>query len=182
MSENKYFEKEWYTHLKKKYKLCDDDMEEYIDSFESMNKGNTVTSNILAQFINDEISGNNHLSNKECLGVIKKINLIVKKKEKHTLDLLTYLLYIIPICQNYVINKIGIREFFDSLDTDHDDKITCHELISVLYKINKNFTPNEIEKYKIEIQNLCEGVDTDNDGIISYDEFKKFMYEKKIVS
>ena len=209
MADTKFYEDEWYVYLKRKYDLSDDDMEEYIDSFESINKGKPISPNILADFINDEVrgeiqkksqvssnaivasssdlkfitvQGNDYWTITQCKNIIKNINLKVTGKERQNLDLYTYLRYIIPICQEFVINKIGIREFFDSLDTDQNGFITCKELISVLYKVNKNFTPEDIEKHKLEIKKLCKKVDINGDGYLSYDEFSAFMNDKILKS
>ena len=92
-----------------------------------------------------------------------------------TLSLCTYLSYIIPICCDYAVTRIGIREVFDSLDKNLDGKITCTELISLLYNVNQNLTPNEIIEYTAKIKKICSIADKDGDGYISYDEFKTFM-------
>jgi Ca2+-binding EF-hand superfamily protein len=178
MSDNQYLEKKWYSYLKKKYNLNDDDMAEYIDSFNLINKGNIVTANILANFVNDE--SNNHLAVDEMKSIISEINVDVGNKAIKTLDLKTYLLYIIPICQEYAVTRIGIRKLFDDLDSNKDGKITCKELIGILYKINKNLTPDEIANYKKEIKKACLTADTNHDGYISYSEFKAFMINNGI--
>lgn len=176
MYNNKYLDQEWYSFLKKKYKLTDDDMEEYIDSFELINKGEIITPNILYNFINDEL--NEKWTFAECQNIINQINLKINNKYHKILDVKTYLQYIIPICQYYGLVRISIKELFDSMDENRDGKITCNELISILYKINKNLTPKEIFIYKQQILRLCKDVDTNNDGFISYNEFKLFMIEK----
>lgn len=175
MTEKKYLEQKWYTFLKRKYKLCDDDMEEYIDSFELINKGEVVTANILANFVNDENEENDKWTVNECRDIISNINLQINGRSGKILNLPTYMSYIIPICHEYAVTRIGIRELFDSLDTNQDGKISCDELISILYQINKNFTPDELLEYKKQIRNLCNKVDTNHDGYITYQEFKMFM-------
>jgi Ca2+-binding EF-hand superfamily protein len=177
---DKYFEEEWYVYLKKKFKLCDDDMEEYIDSFELINQGKDITPQILVHLINNEMP-NNRWSTKECLNVIRKINKQINGNENQSLNLLTYLSYVIPICQQYVVNYIGIRDFFNELDKDNDGYITCEELTSVLYRVNKNFTPSDIKRYREEIKKICKKMDTNKDGLIDFNEFKKLMTDYGII-
>lgn len=171
---NKYFDNEWYFYFKKKYKLCDDDMEEYIRSFELINKGENIIPEILVNLINNEFP-NDRWSINECINVIMKINRQINGNEKKTLDLVTYLSYIIPICQNYITNTLAIEDFFKELDKDNDGFITCNELTSVLYRVNKNFTPDDIKRYKEEIKKLCQKMDVNKDGKIDFDEFKNLM-------
>lgn len=176
-----HVDKKWYILLKRKYKLTNDDMEEYIDSYNSINKGNRITPTILLNFINQEVDEENKWTLNETTNVIKQINKKINDKNALILDLQTYLLYIIPICQQYIINKIGINDFFNSLDTDNDGLITCKELTSILYKINKNFSPSDIKKYKKEIKQICYNADKNNDGYIDFEEFKRFMKERNII-
>jgi len=171
-------EKKWYNYLKRKYKLSDDDMEEYIESFDSINKGEDITPEALKEFINSEL--NDQWSKYECDQILQSINREVSGgtlsgKTKNYLDIYGYLSYIIPICHEYVITRIGIREIFDSLDKNGDGKITCCELISLLYNVNRHMTTDEITEYTAKIKKICKIVDENGDGYISYDEFKKFM-------
>lgn len=187
---NKYLENKWYSLLKKKYKLTDDDMEEYIESFKMINKGEIITCNILCNFLNEELD--DKFNSVECKKMlihinkkVRELNIILNPAElpnyKKYLDLQTYLMYIIPICQDYVINRISIKEFFDNIDQDQDGLITCNELISVLYKINRNFTPGEIHKYKMLIRQVCTKINTNKDGFMTYTEFKNFMISEGII-
>jgi len=177
-----YSEKKWYIFLKRKYKLSDDDMEEYIESFDSINKGDDITPDALKEFIDCEL--NDQWSKYECDQILQSINREISRgstdaspraKAKNYIDMFAYLSYIIPICHDYVITRIGIREIFDSLDKNGDGKITCCELISLLYNVNQNFNPDEIAEYTTKIKKICKIVDENGDGYISYDEFKKFM-------
>ena len=169
-----------YTYLKYKYRLTDDDIEEYIDSFNIINQGNNITPQILEDFINDE-TDDIEWTVWDCKEVIIQINKKINSTSRTILDLRTYLLYIIPICNDYVITRIGIREIFDTLDENQDGKITCTELISLLYKINRQFDPKELELYKKQIKDLCVKADTDHDGFISYEEFKVFILSRGMV-
>jgi len=98
-------------------------------------------------------------------------------KMRNVLDLKTYLLYVIPKCCNHIITRIGIREIFDSMDSNFDGKITREELVSLLYKMNKQFNPTELLTYKQQIEELCNDADVDGDGFISYEEFKMFILD-----
>lgn len=173
-------EKKWYNYLKRKYKLSDDDMEEYIESFDSINKGEDITPEALKEFINCEL--NDQWSKYECDQILQSINREISRgaissaiKTKNYIDIYAYLSYIIPICHEYVVTRIGIREIFDSLDKNGDGKITCCELISLLYNVNQHLNPDEISEYTARIKKICKIVDENGDGYISYDEFKKFM-------
>lgn len=169
----------WYDYLKKKFKLSDDDMEEYIESFDTINKGEKITPNILTSFIITETNQNDWTIEDSQI-IIEQINQKVNKKQSRILDLKTYLTYIIPICQNYATNRLHIREIFDMLDKNRDGKITCNDLISILYAIDKNFTPEQLEQYEKHIRNICKKVDTNQDGYLSYKEFKDFMADQII--
>ena len=179
MNDNIY-EKKWYIFLKKKYKINDDDMQEYIDSFEYINQGRDVDSQILADFLNDELDHQDFWTVHECEKIINKINYDIDHKVKRYLNLRTYLYYIIPICQEYIINKVGIDDFFKSIDVDHDGWITCDQLVAGLYHVNKKYTDKDIDKLNVEIKNLCKKEDNDKDGYLSYDEFKNFMIKRSI--
>lgn len=167
---------EFYTYLKQKYKLSNDDMGEFLESFMTINRGESITPDALKAFVEDEMDDTDwHID--DCRKIIANINKKVNGKPKNTIDLKTYLTYLIPLCCNHVITKIGLREIFDTLDSDFDGKITCEELVSLLYKVNKQFEPSELLDYKKQISRLCISADKDNDGFISYEEFKSFIIE-----
>lgn len=173
-----YQEQRWYMYLKRKYHLSDDDMEEYIESFDIINGGENVTPESLRSFIYCET--HDTWSKYECEQVIIKINKQINGNKrpcckKIIIDLQTYLSYIIPICNDYVVTRIGIRELFDSLDKNGDGKITCEELTGLIYNVNYQLTPEEISHFTTEIKKICSLVDVDGDGYLSYNEFKKFI-------
>lgn len=168
-------------YLKYKYRLNNDDIEEYIDSFNIINEGNRIDSVSLREFIMDEIIGDPWTKD-ECKEIIIRINEKINYRSVPTLDLQTYLLYFIPICQEYVVTRIGIREVFNDLDTNSDDKITREEFIEFLYRINRDFSPDELITYKKQIKKMCDDADTNHDKYISYDEFKKFILEMGVGS
>jgi len=169
----KYLEERWYTFLKKKYDISDDEMDEYIDSFNMINKGNPITPDSLAIFINE--ATHDHWSLHECRKVILYITEKIDKEPSKIMELKTYLFYVIPICQRIEISRVEIRELFDNIDTNHDNKITCRELTNLIYKINRDLSPSEISEYKKKIKKLCKEMDPKNAGYITYDEFKKFI-------
>lgn len=176
MSTTKTTNGEFYTYLKQKYKLSNDDMSEFLESFITINRGESITPDALKAFVEDEIDDTDwHID--DCRKIIANINKKVNGKPKNIIDLKTYLTYLIPLCCNHVITKIGLREIFDTLDSDFDGKITCEELVSLLYKVNKQFEPSELLDYKKQISRLCISADKDNDGFISYEEFKSFIIE-----
>jgi hypothetical protein len=156
-----------------------------------INKGANITPEILCNFINDEIKGSDEdqYNVKECQDVVTKINQLVSihvnmhphsnGHPKSTINLSTYLRYIIPICQDYVVKKVGVKELFQSLDKNSDGLITAEDLMAVIYKVNKTFTANDIVNFKKEIKKMCSKADTNKDGYLSFDEFKAFM-EKNI--
>lgn len=160
------------VYLKYKYRLDNDDIEEYVDSFNTINQGADIDAISLREFIMDEIAGDLWTID-EC----KKIICTINGNTKCSLDLKTYLLYFIPICQEYVVTRIGIREIFNNLDTNYDDKLSRDEFISFLYRLNTNFTPENLPYYKKQIKELCDKIDENHDNYISYDEFKKFILE-----
>jgi Ca2+-binding EF-hand superfamily protein len=173
-------EDEWFVILKKKYQLSDDDVEEYIESFELINGGNPISAKNLASLINSELRDTN-ISERHCLNKIVEINENINGMPKGDIDLKTYLQYIIPICQKYVIMRIGIKELFDTIDTDFDNLITCEQFISVLYKLNKKFTTEQILQYKKQLKKLCSQIDVNGNGLISYDEFKIFFVKNNFL-
>lgn len=165
------------NYLKRKYKLSDDDIEEFIDSFNIINEGENITAYSLKEFVNDKIDDLDW-DTEDCKQIIIKINMKINSKMRNILDLRTYLLYMVPICTNSTITRIAVREIFDSLDENLDGKLTCTELISLLYKINKQFDPEELATYKKQIKNLCVKADATSNGYISYEEFKTFILEQ----
>ena len=197
-------ENEFYTYLKHKYRLTDADMGEFVESFIIINRGEAITATALRDFVSDEIIDVDW-SLEDCKSVIVKINKEINftgrsargasasigsseksaqdalasmnSKMRNVLDLKTYLLYVIPKCCNHIITRIGIREIFDSMDSNFDGKITREELVSLLYKMNKQFNPTELLTYKQQIEELCNDADVDGDGFISYEEFKMFILD-----
>jgi Ca2+-binding EF-hand superfamily protein len=176
---NNIYEEEWYTFLKKKYKLSDEDFEEYIESFKIINNGNPITVSLLQQLVWNELREN--WSNNECLRIIQQINLKVNGKVDSIINLRTFLFYIIPICQDYIVKRINVHDLFDSLDKDRDGKISCDELMNIVYMVNKKYTHSEIEIYKKKVNEICEIIDTDKDNCIGFDEFINFLYRMNII-
>lgn len=180
MSYENYVNDSWYKFLKIKYNLQDDELEQYIDAFYDINNGNSFGPTLLSEFIKSETDED--ISIETCREGIQKINKSVNNSGRTIIDLRTFMLYIVPLCHTQSIIKMNIRELFDSLDINQDGKLTCTEFISILYKLNKKLTPEKIHDYSTEIKKICEKVDTDGDGYISYDEFKQFLLDKDFQS
>lgn len=176
---NDIYEEEWYTYLKNKYKLTDEDFEEYIEAFKTFNNMNPITVSLLQQLIWNELREN--WSKKECLRIVQQINLDANGKTDSIISLKTFLFYIIPICQDYIINRISVHDLFNRLDKDKDGKISCEELMNVVYLVNKKYTHNEIEVCKKKVNEICKIIDTDKDNCISFDEFINFLYRMNII-
>lgn len=176
MSYENYLNESWYKFLKIKYALQDDELEQYIDAFYDINNGNSFGPTYLSEFIKSETDDD--VSIETCREGIIKINKTVNNNNRSIIDLRTFMLYIVPLCHTQSIIKMNIKELFDSLDTNQDGKLTCKEFISILYKINKKITPEKINDFSTEIKNICNKVDIDGDGYISYEEFKQFLLDK----
>lgn len=173
MNRERYVDSEWFAQLKIKYKLSSDDMDEFIRSFDIINDGSVVTPKRLSEFIAKEI--NKYYSMVYCQKIIQEINKRINNHRKSILDLETYLKYIIPISVRKLKREQSIKEFFNTLDSDHNKKITCEDLISVLYRVKRNYSSSELKHYKKEIKKICKKADLNNDGVITYDEFRSFM-------
>lgn len=180
MNINDITEKNWYIYLKNKYQLTDNDMDEYIDSFDSINQGNPITISVLQEFVKNEL--NDAWAKADCGLVIRNINRKIHNKNNTIIDLKTFLFYIIPICQKYIMDRISIKEFFGLLDKDKDGRITVNELIEVLYIANKNYTTQEIKDYKEEIRKLYNRMDKNKDGFITFGEFIEFINSSGILT
>lgn len=166
--------KDWGVYIKKKFRLSDNDFLEYCESFSMVTKKPIINVTDLMQFMNRELKPTIYTIS-YCLKLIQNINMIVHKTKNNHITLETYLLYIIPICQKYNVNDITIKELFDKLDKKREGKIKSDELIQILYKLNKNFTPDEIKKHVITIKKMCIKIDVNNDGFIDFNEFKNFI-------
>lgn len=178
---DKYSAEEWYYLIRKKYKLSVDDMDEYIASYDYINGGSEITPSSLYNFIIDE-TNDELVTSKESRRIINKINLIACGKSKNYIDLQTYLLYIIPICNNddCVVEKTNLRDLFDKLDKNKDNTISRDELYKVLQKINKNLTSEELQKFKNNVDTVFKKADVNNDDNLNYDEFKNFCIQNNI--
>ena len=67
-----------------------------------------------------------------------------------------------------ILSEINLRKAFDMFDNDKDEKISSDELKLILGVGNEE---NDIVWSKIISE-----IDSDGDGVISFDEFKTMMY------
>lgn len=170
-----YREEKWYAFLKKKYKLSDDQLDEYIDSFEMINKGNDIDMNSICFFLNDLTI--DHWNKNDCSKAIKYITKIGSGSENTAIDLKTYLFYIIPICNKQIITKVEIRELFNLIDKKHRGFVTQKEFLKIIYYVNVNPSIEVLDKYKKYFGKMFTQMDKNQDGYIEYEEFKQFLVE-----
>lgn len=72
------------------------------------------------------------------------------------------------------------KQFFDVVDTDGTGKISCKELANLLKAIcDHEKVPKTPAELQDEAKALISAVDKDNDGEMSWDEFRKAMKEAK---
>ena len=165
----------WVVELTRRYSLSDACMDEFIDSFELLNGGNDVYPEHLAEFVNKESVVENIFTIEDCKKNISKISLMVTGKSMGHLDLKTYLAYIIPTCKSKSNDNSGMREFFDSIDINNDGHIGYGELMLVLSNLKKKKRFENKKKYQRKIEELCQGIDANGDGKITFLEFKNFV-------
>lgn len=168
-------EKKWCIDLKNKYNLTNDDIDEFIFVFRNISRNGDINPKKLAIFVNKEVSKKKSFSENECCKFIQKINLLTNGVKNDTLDIKTFLLYMIPICKLNAKDNFNMREFFDSLDSDGDGNISYAELILLLSNIRKKKKFENKRKYNSKITNLCKEIDLDGDRRISYQEYEKFI-------
>jgi len=171
-----HINKDWYIFLKKKYRITDDDMIEYIDAFEYITKKKYISAEILADFINEELNSDNRWNVSECKELIEQINLYSNRLSNKGIDIVSFINYAINACQKIKVNKISARELFDTIDVDGDGKITHDELNSLLYRLN-DVSECNIKHYKEEIEHLCKKINSTETGYFTYDDFKKLVYK-----
>ncbi|KAL0429543.1 UNVERIFIED_CONTAM: Calcium-binding allergen Ole e 8 [Sesamum radiatum] len=61
-----------------------------------------------------------------------------------------------------------LREAFDLYDQDHDGQISTTELHLILTRLGERCTVNDCTQ-------MIRSVDSDGDGFVSFDEFRKMM-------
>ena len=64
--------------------------------------------------------------------------------------------------------KFYFQKLFDKMDRNKNGRISINEIRYIIRKSNENISEEEIEL-------LIKEVDTDGDGLISFDEFLVFM-------
>ena len=73
------------------------------------------------------------------------------------------------LTQNTKINEERyLKKLFDNMDRNKNGRISIHEIRYIVRNSNENISEEEIEL-------LIKEVDTDGDGLISFDEFLVFM-------
>ena len=76
---------------------------------------------------------------------------------------------IAKLTQNTKINEQRyFQKLFDKMDRNKNGRISINEIRYIIRKSNENISEEEIEL-------LIKEVDTDGDGLISFDEFLVFM-------
>ena len=89
------------------------------------------------------------------------------KKKKINFD--QFLLIFAKLTQNTKINEERyLKKLFDNMDRNKNGRISIHEIRYIVRNSNENISEEEIEL-------LIKEVDTDGDGLISFDEFLVFM-------
>ena len=89
------------------------------------------------------------------------------KKKKINFD--QFLLIFAKLTQNTKINEERyLKKLFDNMDRNNNGRISIHEIRYIVRNSNENISEEEIEL-------LIKEVDTDGDGLISFDEFLVFM-------
>ena len=89
------------------------------------------------------------------------------KKKKINFE--QFLLIFAKLTQNTKINEERyLKKLFDNMDRNKNGRISIHEIRYIVRNSNENISEEEIEL-------LIKEVDTDGDGLISFDEFLVFM-------
>lgn len=169
------YDKDWYISLKRTYDLSDTAMEEFIQSFKTIAGGKVLTAKKLKRFANIETPVKDLFTEKDCLEFIKKINIITNGGPMNTLDVKSYLAYIIPICKAKSCNSGNMKSYFNSIDTDGDGNISYPDFMTVITNLKKKKKFENKKKYQSKLRQMCSDIDKNKDGVISYDEFREFI-------
>ena len=90
-------------------------------------------------------------------------------KNCNRIDFNQFLIMMAKKTQNTQVNdEKYLKKLFDALDKNHNGRISIHEIRYIVKNSNSNISKQEIEF-------LIEKVDSDGDGLISFDEFLSFM-------
>ena len=91
----------------------------------------------------------------------------LSKKKKINFD--QFLMIFAKLTQNTKINEERyLKKLFNNMDRNNNGRISIHEIRYIVRNSNENISEEEIES-------LIKEVDTDGDGLISFDEFLVFM-------
>ncbi len=97
----------------------------------------------------------------------EEVNTILKKfdfNESNAIDFSEFLVANINYKKN--LNEIKLRQIFNILDIDRNGFVTKEELIEFFHLSNDDMD---------EVKEMIAEIDLNNDGMISFDEFKEMM-------
>ena len=114
---------------------------------------------LLLKIFKQKPSENEYINAFESLGI----------RNKKKINFNEFLMIIAKLTQNTKINEQRyFQKLFDKMDRNKNGRISIHEIRYIVRNSNENISEEEIEL-------LIKEVDTDGDGLISFDEFLVFM-------
>ena len=114
---------------------------------------------LLLKIFKQKPSENEYINAFESLGI----------RNKKKINFNEFLMIIAKLTQNTKINEQRyFQKLFDKMDRNKNGRISINEIRYIIRKSNENISEEEIEL-------LIKEVDTDGDGLISFDEFLVFM-------
>ena len=114
---------------------------------------------LLLKIFKQKPSENEYINAFESLGI----------RNKKKMNFNEFLMIIAKLTQNTKINEQRyFQKLFDKMDRNKNGRISINEIRYIIRKSNENISEEEIEL-------LIKEVDTDGDGLISFDEFLVFM-------
>ena len=114
---------------------------------------------LLLKIFKQKPSENEYINAFESLGI----------RNKKKINFNEFLMIIAKLTQNTKINEERyLKKLFDNMDRNKNGRISIHEIRYIVRNSNENISEEEIEL-------LIKEVDTDGDGLISFDEFLVFM-------
>jgi Ca2+-binding EF-hand superfamily protein len=172
----------WFKFIKNKYELTDQELYEYVLAFEEINNGSSITPQSLMIFLNQVYNVNNKWTLKECEFVINVINNKVNSIDNSALlTIQTFIMYMIPFCNDIMLNPVNIRQLFDIFDQDKNGFISVKQFMNQLVKLSHVINPIDVQNYKKKLQRFINSIDVNHDNKISYDEFKEFIIQNNFL-
>ena len=114
---------------------------------------------LLLKIFKQKPSENEYINAFESLGI----------RNKKKINFNEFLMIIAKLTQNTKINEQRyFQKLFDKMDRNKNGRISINEIRYIIRKSTENISEEEIEL-------LIKEVDTDGDGLISFDEFLVFM-------